>query len=196
MAILCYRFRGGKLPLQLKPFTEDRTLGLKPFGTTSAQLASVHAVIPIVITFFSQASVVIELPNTVSVTLASPRPSDIIFLVGLVLVGIALFFLPLLSIHRQLLEAKRRELGWINPRYTEIVRQLKDTATTRFGESMNQRQALADELTMVRQLQQDIQRIQGWPFDLSIITRLATVLVIPPMLAVVARLLILAFLRL
>src|SRR5256712_13773875 len=32
----------GKLPLQLKPFTEDRTLGLKPFGRTSLQLSLLY----------------------------------------------------------------------------------------------------------------------------------------------------------
>src|SRR5438093_210889 len=43
-------YRAGRLPFQLKPFTEDRTLGLKPFGTASMRLASVYAIFPIIVT--------------------------------------------------------------------------------------------------------------------------------------------------
>ena len=131
-----------------------------------------------------------------TVQLAPLRASDIIFVTGLVLVGIGLFFLPLLSIHRRLREAKRNELGWVNSQYTAIVRKLKELmASGRGDEHRDERRALADDLTMVRQLQSDVLRIQAWPFDLGVITRLGTLLVLPPFLGVFARILILTFLH-
>jgi len=189
--------RAGKLPLRLKPFTEDRTLGLKPFGTASLRLASIYAVFPITWTFVELVSIDVEIPGGVSITFAPIRLTDIIFSVGLILTGIVMFFLPLLSIRERLQEAKRQELSWVTPRYTTIITRVKEQVPKTLPENgATQTQALADELTMVRQIQQDIQKIQSWPFDFGVVSRLATVLVIPPILGVLARILILVFLHL
>ena len=189
--------RAGKLPLRLKPFTEDRTLGLKPFGNASLRLASIYAVFPVTWTFAQLVAIDVEIPGGVSITFAPIRLSDIIFSVGLILVGIVLFFLPLLSIRKRLLEAKRQELSWVTPRYTTVIAKLKQQIPkTPQEDKANQTQALADELTIMRQIQQDIQKIQSWPFDIGVVSRLATVLIVPPILGVLARILILVFLHL
>lgn len=189
--------RAGKLPLRLKPFTEDRTLGLKPFGTASLRLASIYAVFPVTLTFIELVNIEVEIPGGITIIFSPIRLTDIIFSVGLILAGIVLFFLPLLSIRKRLLEAKRQELSWVTPRYTTVIAKLKEQIPkTPQEDNANQSQALADELTMVRQIQQDIQRIQSWPFDVGVVSRLATVLVVPPILGVLARILILVFLRL
>jgi len=189
--------RAGKLPLRLKPFTEDRTLGLKPFGTASLRLASIYGVFPVTLTFLELVTLEVEIPGGITIIFAPIRLTDMIFSVGLILAGIALFFLPLLSIRKRLQEAKRQELSWVTPRYTTIVKRLKEQISkTPPEDRANQTQSLADELTMMRQVQQDIQKIQSWPFDLGVVSRLATVLVIPPILGVLARILILVFLHL
>jgi len=189
-------YRAGKLPFQLKPFTEDRTLGLKPFGTVSMKLVSVYAIFPIIVTFLQLITINVEVPGGVTVGLGSLRASDLIILGGFILVGVVLFLLPLVGIHRRLQEARREELSWITPRYTTLVQRLKDQmARANQYENVNEKDALASELSIVRQIESDIHRIQTWPFDLSVCTRLATVLVLPPTLAVVARIMILIFLR-
>src|SRR3989475_7875827 len=189
-------YRAGKLPFQLKPFTEDRTLGLKPFGTASMRLASVYAIFPIIVTLLQLITINVEVPGGVTVGLGSFRTSDLVILGGLILVGVVLFLLPLIGIHRRLQEARRQELNWITPRYTSLVQRLKDKMTHSDElENVNETDALASELSIVRQIESDIHRIQTWPFDLSVCTRLATVLVLPPTLAVVARIMILMFLR-
>jgi len=189
--------RAGKLPLRLKPFTEDRTLGLRPFGSASLRLASIYAVFPVTWTFVELVSIDVEIPGGLAITFAPIRLTDIIFSVGLILVGIVLFFLPLLSIRKRLLDAKRQELSWVTPRYTTVIAKLKEQVPkTAQEDKANQTQALADELTIVRQIQQDIQRIQSWPFDVGVVSRLATILVVPPILGVLARVLILVFLHL
>ena len=189
-------FRAGRLPLQLKPFTEDKTLGLKPFGTASMRLVSIYAIFPLIVTLLQLIIVNVEIPGGVTIALGSFRVSDLIILGGLILIGIILFIMPLVSIHRRLQVAQRQELSWITPRYTAVVQRLKD----RMGrpdeqEGVNERDGLASELSIVRQLESDIHRIQTWPFDIGVITRLATVLVLPPLLGVVARIMILIFLR-
>src|SRR5437016_965971 len=189
-------YRAGKLPFQLKPFTEDRTLGLKPFGAVSMRLVSVYAIFPIIVTFLQLITLNVEVPGGVTVGLGSFRASDLIILGGLILVGVVLFLLPLVGIHRRLQEARRDELNWITPRYTTLVQRLKDQmARADQYENVNETDALASELSIVRQIESDIHRIQTWPFDLSVCTRLATILVLPPTLAVVARIMILIFLR-
>jgi hypothetical protein len=189
--------QAGKLPLRLKPFTEDRTLGLKPFGTASLRLASIYAVFPVTLTFLELVTLEVEIPGGVTIIFAPIRLTDIIFSAGLILAGIALFFLPLFSIRKRLQEAKRQELSWVTPRYTTIIKRLKEqTSKAPPEDRVDQMQALADELTMVRQVQQDIQKIQSWPFDLGVVSRLATVLLVPPILGVIARIIILVFLHL
>jgi len=189
--------QAGKLPLRLKPFTEDRTLGLKPFGTASLRLASIYAVFPVTLTLLELVTLNVEIPGGITITFAPLRLTDVIFSFGLILAGIALFFLPLLSIRKRLQEAKRQELSWVTPRYTTIIQKLREQISkTPPEDRSSQTQALADELTMMRQVQQDMQKIQSWPFDLGVVSRLATVLVIPPILGVLARILILVFLHL
>lgn len=188
-------YRAGKLPFQLKPFTEDRSLGLKPFGTASMRLASVYAIFPIIVTILQLVTINVEVPGGVTVGLGTLRASDAIILGGLILVGLILFFLPLVGIHRRLQEARRHELGWITPRYTTLVQRLRDRMSSDESESRDDKDALASELSIVRQIESDINRIQTWPFDIGVITRLATVLVLPPLLGVVARIMILIFLR-
>ncbi len=189
-------YRAGKLPFQLKPFTEDRTLGLKPFGTVSMRLVSVYGIFPIIVTFLQLITINVEIPGGVTVGLGSFRASDLIILSSLILVGVVLFLLPLVGIHRRLQDARRQELSWITRRYTNLVQRLKDriTRSDQF-ENANEKDALASEISIVRQIQSDIHRIQTWPFDLGVITRLATVLVLPPILGVAARIMILIFLR-
>jgi hypothetical protein len=149
-----------------------------------------------IITFTTLFLVNVEIPGGVTVELGSFRGSDLIFLGGLILVGAILFLLPLVGIHRRLQEARRQELNWITPRYTALVQRLKDRMirSDQF-ESVNDKDALASELTVVRQIESDIHKIQNWPFDIGVITRLATVLVLPPILGVLARIMILIFLR-
>src|SRR5262249_27535315 len=134
-------YRAGKLPLRLRPFTEDRMLGLKPFGAVSLRLASVYAVIPIVFAVLATVNATSS-PNGVAIILSTWRPGDFVLVASLVVIGVGLFFLPLLSIHRQLVDAKHRELEWINPQYSDVIKRMKLVGS-------GERGGLADELSMV-----------------------------------------------
>src|SRR5438105_7087964 len=165
-------YRAGKLPFQLKPFTEDRTLGLKPFGTVSMRLVSVYGIFPIIVTFLQLITINVEIPGGVTVGLGSFRASDLIILTGLILVGVVLFLLPLVGIHRRLQDARRQELSWITRRYTNLVQRLKDriTRSDQF-ENANEKDALASEISIVRHIQSDIHNMQTCTSELEHITK-------------------------
>jgi hypothetical protein len=186
-------YRGGKMPFQVRPFTEDKVLGLRPFSTTSLRLVSVYAILPALLLFLMTFNIIIDNKNGVVVSLNPLNPSNIIFIVGLVLIGLGLFFLPLYSIHRRLKTAKQQELAWIGPEYTRLVQIMKNNATK---QDIAQSNSLTTNLIAVRQLQNDAQHIPAWPFDLGICIRLATLLLLPPILSVIARILVLVFLHL
>src|SRR3989442_546088 len=152
-------YRAGKLPFQLKPFTEDRTLGLKPFGTVSMRLASVYAIFPIIVTLLQLLTIDVEVPGGIILELGSFRTSDLIILGGLILVGIIVFLIPLLGIHRRLQVARRQELSWITPRYTSLVQRLKErlTHSDQFV-NPNEKDALSSVISVVLQIEGDIPR--------------------------------------
>ncbi len=86
--------RLGKETLILKPYTEDPMLGLRPLGSMSVSATMVY---------FAMTGVVLV------TTLVYPQPPlYLAFLGGLLAFGAFLFVLPLLGIHRKMLEEKRR----------------------------------------------------------------------------------------
>jgi hypothetical protein len=91
-------------------------------------------------------------------------------MVALFVPGFAIFLLPLASVRRKLLEAKRAELSWVNPRYTKIMKQVRAQSDRAIDPS------LAAELTAVKELQRDAQQIHTWPFDIAIVVRLAAII--------------------
>ncbi len=149
-------YSAGKLPLQLRPFTEDRTLGLRPFGRITLQLTALYlfliAMIVIPQTF-------LEVGQSVTIALGTI----------LTVLGVAVFFLPLLSLHGKLVAAKQRELAWVSPRLTQLVQRLKQ------GGSEGSDDKVIMELTGLDNVQRQIHQIHSWPFDVGIITRLAAI---------------------
>lgn len=86
--------RIGKEPLRLRPYTEDPMLGLRPLGTMSVSATMVY---------FAMIAVVLV------TALAYPQsPLYLAFLLVLLGFGAVLFVLPLLGIHRLMVEEKRK----------------------------------------------------------------------------------------
>ena len=150
----------GKLPLHLKPFTEDKTLGLKPFGRTSLQLSGLY--------FFLVASSFIPF----SISYDQPPLVGLVLALVFLSLGTLLFFAPLLDLRRQLLRAKTENMDWIAHRYTALVTQLKSE-----GSSSAEEILLTNKLASIDKLQKDIGQIRTWPFDTQILESLAAIIV-------------------
>ena len=149
-------YRMGKQPLRLKPFTEDRTLGLKPFGLASLRLTLIFVASWAMLTALQLLQGYVQ----VQILLAD---------VGAFLLGFVIFLLPLFSLRQRLLSAKREKLRWISQRYTRIMQQFEEN-------SDNVDQKLVNELRVVDRALRDIQQISTWPFDTGILVRLLAVI--------------------
>ena len=150
-------YRMGKLPLKLRPYTEDRMLGLKPFG--KASLNSTVMYVGVITAFV--------LPMAFGGTL--PLELAVGFLV-LYPVGFLLFLLPLLGLHSKLVAAKREELAWIGPRATSLLQKVKARGGDQFDE------LVAKEVAVLDVIKRDALQIHNWPFDTGILARLIAIL--------------------
>ncbi len=149
-------YKIGRLRLTLKHFTEDRTLGLKAFGTASLQLTGIYVVF---VALFA-------VPNTVQ---GLVNIQFLALYAGLFLIALLLFILPLLSLHAKLLSAKREILTQLTPQYKELVQQLQSKGIRNVDEK------LANQLDVLKHVLQDVNQIHSWPFDTGIIVRLSAI---------------------
>jgi hypothetical protein len=165
----------GSLPMTLKPYTQDRALGLRPFASASFSFTIIYLAL-----------------STLIVALGSGGGEILLHMEFLTLVlyplGLVFFLLPLWSLHRKLIEAKAAESQWLEPRATSVLQRLKA------GHGMNIEPNMVYEITAIDKLERDISRIRSWPFDLGILARLLTFVILPLTLTLVGRELIVIFL--
>lgn len=152
----------GHLPLVVRPFTEDRTLGLSPFGTASLKLTAVYMVIEATNLILTQ-----NLPSFVKLYL----------LAAFSLLGVGLFLLPLYGLHKKLVAAKEEEMDWISAEHSAVLEEMRRPGGLRD-------QGLATRLVTVRSVREDVERIHGWPIDTEMMARLATVVILPLVIGV------------
>ncbi len=146
----------GKLPMKLKPFTEDRALGLLPFGSTSLRLTAVYLGMFALATFPSIFAGIMPWPGWVVVG-------------AFLLLAPILFLLPLLSLRVKLLASKRELSRIVAPRYTRAFEQFRSG-----GESFSN-EKLVGELTAIDKIQKDIHQIHSWPIDTGMLVKLTAV---------------------
>ncbi len=148
----------GKLPLELKHFSEDRTLGLRDFGSTSLRLAGLFVLF---IALF-------VIPNTIG---GFVDLSFLLVYIGLMLIAIPLFLVPLLGLHSKLVSEKRKIVGQFAPAYKRLVQTLEANG------AVGPDERLSSQLSATRQVIQEAGQIHSWPFDTGIIVRLSAIVI-------------------
>jgi len=156
----------GKLPMKLKSFAEDKTLGLNPFGNASLLCVA-----------FYIAAVLLTFPVFVDTGEEVVIGQTIFFLLGLLL-----FLGPLLSLRKKLVEIKSQKMAWISTRHARVMQMIEAKAETEGSLD----QGLVNELIAIDHIKRDIQAIRHWPFDFDVITRLATVVIVPVLTVLIA----------
>jgi len=156
-------YRWGKLPIRLKSFAEDRTLGLRPYGSASLHFVTLY-VLAMLLTF----------PVFVYKSEAVVW-SQLIFS----LLGLAVFLVPLFSLRKRLVDAKREKLSWIVRRHRRAIESIEACGDGPIDI------ALVNELIAVDNIRNDLKRISGWPFNAEVVVRLVTVVLLPLSLWVV-----------
>jgi multisubunit Na+/H+ antiporter MnhC subunit len=134
--------RLGRQAIELGPFPEDTSLGLRPVGALafSAFLIFCAATGPFLL---------VNLRDRVQL------------IVGLTffLAGVGVFFLSMWRLHRQMVEAKARHLAWVRGLYGEAFAPLRPRPT------LEALQARAPLVSAAEALEKRAVAIQEWPFD-------------------------------
>jgi hypothetical protein len=164
-------YKMGRLPLRLKIFTDDRTLGLKPFATTSLHLITIY-VVAILLTFpiFLYPSFAVELSLT-------------IFLVP----GLFFFLVPLFGLHKKMSEARAEKSQLIGLRHSRVMGEVEAAGEQPLGEG------LVNELLAIDAIKREIHQMHDWPFDIGTVARLTGILGAPLVATVLAAYLIRLF---
>jgi hypothetical protein len=158
--------RLGRGHLTLEAYRGDRSLGLRPVG----RLAFTG--------FWMLFGVVAPLMLTAS----SDRPGVVVG-IGVLVAGVALFFLSLRRLNRQMVAVKQRELERARDLYRQAYQPVRDDPTL----EVLQRQV--GLLNAAEALEKRAERIQEWPFDEATFARVVTI-ASSAAAAIVARLLL------
>ena len=152
----------GASSLKLGSFLEDRMMGARPMGNLALSLA---------VAYFGGVLFAALLFSTISpATLANQWP-----FIGFLLLGVALFLVPLNSIHAKMQAEKRKLLQEINARYPGLS---PDAVQPRENATMADVQAGLARLTDLREvemLDRKISSLPTWPFDINVASKFITI---------------------
>jgi hypothetical protein len=152
VAVLVGLDRLGRQQMELGPFPEDTSLGLRPVGALA-------------FTAF-----LIFCAETVPFLLVNLR-DRVQLIVGLTffIAGVVVFFLSMWLLHRQMVDAKRRHLAWVRRLYGEAFAPLRPKPTV---EGL---QARAPLMGAAEALEKRAVAIQEWPFDDRTMARIVAI---------------------
>jgi hypothetical protein len=145
-------YRIGGENLRFASFFEDRHLGMKSLGSVSLSLVWVYF-LGMGLVFFS----------------FSPLPTPLqLALIGLIVLGAVLFFLPLYEVHVKMAKEKRAAEKALRNRLRLVVETLESSR-----ENPNE---VADLLAF-QVLEQKVSRISEWPFDTATLSWFSAIVI-------------------
>jgi hypothetical protein len=163
-------YRLGRGPLQLKPFYEDKTMGLRPLASLSLSLSLAYFVLLLIMVLM--------------LFIGPVRPEYVGTVIALLLLGLALFFLPLLGAHRRMQEEKEALQKALLGRWGGVV--TRNVAPGGDADATTSLAADVDAVATLEALERRVAAIPTWPFDLSILSRLG-VMVLPIVVGLVTQ---------
>ena len=158
----------GKKSLKLKPFHEDKMLGVRPIGSLSLSFA---------FTYFTGLGILALLPVVLLPNPSSPGYMGLLCM--LTLSGVIFFFLPLNAIHKKMLEAKHREQKTLRHQFIKAVQTPNESRTEVSESSLSEIREELSRLTRVLTVditREEVAAIPTWPFDAPILGRLAAMI--------------------
>jgi len=160
-------------PLRLAPSHLDPWLGTRPLGSLALSMATIY--------FLFLGLAFLLFPFGLR---------DAVVQIGLLAVlfglGVVMFFLPLQAVHRQMGAEKAREEAWLRDRRALSVAVSRHQAEPRPIDAM----AGLRDTVGIEIAQRHISSIKTWPFDGSILARLAYSVALPLILTLAGRQLI------
>jgi hypothetical protein len=153
--------RFGLAPLKLKQFYEDRLLGLRPLGQIVVSSAAIFSV---AITITLGASLITGDVPSLAINLA------------IVAIGISMLFLPLIGIHKKMVEVKREEEVKLSSLSKEVFALSKNSGATNQEDSTSAKIKELIELQKFQALKDQASKISEWPFESRNVERLIAIL--------------------
>lgn len=145
--------------LRLRPYYEDEFLGLRPVGTLSLALATAY---------FAFIGLFLA---TLLASPEAPRVAELLgmgsLLIGLVLLGVSLFFVPMRTLHERMAKEKRRARERLAEELAPWFRESTDS-----DPPGDVRDVLRLEL-----MERKVSAMATWPFDTGILGRLTVIAV-------------------
>jgi hypothetical protein len=148
--------------LRLGSFLEDRMMGSKPMGNLALFLT---------IPYYGGLLLTDLLFSTF---LPSSLLGTAMFIAFLFL-GVALFLLPLNSIHARMQAEKRRLMQEVVARYPRLNQDQSQTKGTATMDDVHSRLARLTDLQEVEMLDRKIASLPTWPFDIQVVSRFITI---------------------
>jgi len=164
-------YRLGRGPLRLEPFYEDKTMGLRPLASLSLSLSLAYFVLLLIMVLM--------------LFIGPVRPEYVGTVIALLLLGVGLFFLPLLGAHRRMKEEKDALKKALLARWGEIL--TRSLAPDDDADATASLAAEIDAVVALQALDRKVASIPTWPFDISILSRLG-VMVLPIVVGLVTQL--------
>lgn len=146
--------RMGSVPMEFRPFHEDPSLGLRAVGSLALSLARAY--------FIGIGLTLILFIGSIPLSSTIVPVSTYGILAGLILLGVLLFFLPLVKLHQRMLDRKRLERD-----------RLKDLLGRVFHNS--EKPSDLGNIMVLDMMDRKVSSIAVWPFDLNILGRLSII---------------------
>ena len=154
--------RLGGSSLRLGSFLEDRMMGSKPMGNLALSLTAAY--------FGGLLNTMLLL----STFLPSSLLGTLMFLIFLFL-GIALFFVPLNSIHSKMQAEKRRLIREIGSRYPQLNQDPFPSRENATIDDVHKGLSKLTNLQEIEMLDRKIASLPTWPFDIQVVSRFITI---------------------
>lgn len=154
--------------VNLKGFHEDKMLGVRPIGSLSLHFAY---------TFFTGLIILALLPAIL--TPESSLLGYMMILTVCTILGLILFFLPLYTIHKKMVEAKQKAQDLLRGELSRVVK-IADDAEVGDSESISEIKDALNRLTTVLTVEvtkDEVENMPTWPMDTQILSRLVAMAV-------------------
>ncbi|MFZ0891906.1 MAG: hypothetical protein WB778_10310 [Thermoplasmata archaeon] len=165
--------RFGLEPLKLKHFSEDRMLGLRPLGQIVVYSAGIFS---------------IAITITLGASLITGDVASLAINLVIVAIGVSMLFIPLLGIHKRMVEVKEEEEAKLSSLSKILLSSPKRAGPTNHEVSPANKIEELIELQRFKVLTEWASNISEWPFETRTVERLIAIL-LAIFAAVLARLL-------
>ena len=154
--------RLGGSSLKLGPFLEERMMGAKPMGSLALSLTVVY---------FGGLLIVILLFSSFIGTDTSLQALIFAFL----FLGVAMFFLPLNSIHARMQAEKRRLQRDVGARYLQLSYTSSSPAENATLEDVRNALTRLSDLQQLEMIDKKVAALPTWPFDIQLVSKFITI---------------------